>query len=136
MKEEDLATLIIQLDASGVGAMSKIYALTAPHLFGIIHRILRDDDRSSDALRRVYVWLWESRSDLARRPADALDRLRSEAHRYAVEALDRPRNPQDSLESDPLKALYLDTAWKSSTDSERDEQLLQLMRSKRGGRAQ
>jgi len=66
--------------------MPDIYALTAPHLFGIITQIVPDKIEAEGVLKKVYARLWARRDVLVKRhKGDPLNYLRRLAHRSAMD---------------------------------------------------
>lgn len=66
--------------------MPEIYALTSPHLFGIIKNIVSDDASAQTVLKSVYARVWDRRRVLkSRHKGDPLNYMRRLAHRSAMD---------------------------------------------------
>ena len=63
-----------------------MYAQAAPHLYGIIMRILPNDVRSAAVLESLFMRIWAERMAPRYAGEDVLNTLRAEAHRAAIEA--------------------------------------------------
>lgn len=84
--KEDLNILFERLQTEGSGAMREIYALTSPHLFGIIKSIVSDEADAQRALKSVYARVWTQRRALqSRHKGDPLNYMRRLAHRSAMD---------------------------------------------------
>jgi len=84
--KEDLNILFERLETEGAGAMPEIYALTSPHLFGIITNIVSDKSDAQRILKSVYARIWTQRLVLqSRHKGDPLNYLRRLAHRSAMD---------------------------------------------------
>ena len=125
--------------------MPEFYLQTSAHLYGIIHRILRDEVRSSAAMQRLYGWIWSSRAALARQPSEALTLIRAEAHRYALDARTETQSTPSSIsgqQDDLLRIAYLDCELPSDQkegasepDDVRSANLLKLLQALREERS-
>lgn len=86
MKEE-LDKLFERLETEGASAMPELYALTSPHLFGIITQILPDTAAAESALKKVYARVWTQRGILGKRhKGDPVSYMRRLAHRSAMDS--------------------------------------------------
>lgn len=85
--KEDLDKLFKRLETEGASAMPEIYALTSPHLFGIITQIVPDSVAAENVLKKVYARVWERRHILSQRhKGDPVGYLRRLAHRGAMDS--------------------------------------------------
>ncbi|CAM3854773.1 hypothetical protein LIHA111178_12250 [Litorimonas haliclonae] len=82
---EELATLIVRLRTEGKMAMSGIYDLTSSHIYGLIYRVVDNENGATRVLKAVYRRLWEQRHEFERKSLEPLDWLRATAHRYAMD---------------------------------------------------
>jgi len=82
---EELATLIVQLRTEGKMAMSGIYDLTSSHIYGLIYRVVDNENGATRVLKAVYRRLWDQRHEFERKSLEPLDWLRATAHRYAID---------------------------------------------------
>lgn len=82
---EELAMLIVRLRTEGKMAMSGIYDLTSPHIYGLIYRVVDNESGATRVLKAVYRRLWDQRHEFERKSLEPLDWLRATAHRYAMD---------------------------------------------------
>lgn len=82
---EELATLIVRLRTEGKMAMSGIYDLTSSHIYGLIYRVVDNENGATRVLKAVYRRLWDQRHEFERKSLEPLDWLRATAHRYAMD---------------------------------------------------
>jgi len=66
-------------------AMSGIYDLTSPHIYGLIYRVVDNESGATRVLKAVYRRLWDQRHEFERKSLEPLDWLRATAHRYAMD---------------------------------------------------
>lgn len=66
-------------------AMSGIYDLTSSHIYGLIYRVVDNENGATRVLKAVYRRLWEQRHEFERKSLEPLDWLRATAHRYAMD---------------------------------------------------
>lgn len=84
--KEDLNILFERLQTEGSGAMREIYALTSPHLFGVITSIVPDETAAGRVLKSVFASVWTQRQALqSRHKGDPLNYMRRLAHRFAMD---------------------------------------------------
>ena len=84
---DDLDKLLKRLETEGASAMPELYALTSPHLFGIITQILPEEALARSALKDVYSRIWEQRGVLeSRHKGNPINYLRRLAHRSAMDS--------------------------------------------------
>lgn len=108
--KEDLDELFQRLTTEGASAMPDIYALTAPHVFGIITQIIPDKADSEKVLKKVYARVWARRDILvSRHKGDPLNYLRRLAHRSAMDFKFK-MNIESKLESDDRNLPEMDIA--------------------------
>lgn len=77
--------LIVRLRTEGKMAMSGIYDLTSPHIYGLIYRVVDNESGATRVLKAVYRRLWDQRHEFERKSLEPLDWLRATAHRYAMD---------------------------------------------------
>jgi len=65
--------------------MSDIYNLTSSHVYGLIFRVVDEEQKATKVLKAVYRRLWEQRHEIQKKSLDPLDWLRATAHRYAMD---------------------------------------------------
>ncbi|WP_415811773.1 hypothetical protein [Litorimonas haliclonae] len=65
--------------------MSGIYDLTSSHIYGLIYRVVDNENGATRVLKAVYRRLWEQRHEFERKSLEPLDWLRATAHRYAMD---------------------------------------------------
>lgn len=126
MKEE-LDKLFKRLEREGAGAMPELYALTSPHLFGIITRIVPDNAAAESVLKKVYARVWTQRHILAQRhKGDPVNYLRRLAHRSAMDSKFK-MNIEAKLNPDlPDAAEIFASKAKLSEISDQDLRILKL----------
>lgn len=84
--QDDLLKLFERLETEGASVMPEIYALTSPHLFGIVKNLVSDNNSAQTILKSVYSRLWDRRHVLqTRHKGDPLNYLRRLAHRLAMD---------------------------------------------------
>ncbi len=125
--KEDLDKLLERLETEGASAMPELYALTSPHLFGIITQIVPDTAAAEDVLKKVYARVWTQRGLLAQRhKGDPVSYLRRLAHRFAMDSkfkmnIEAKLNPELSNAPERFAAKA-----KASGISEQDIRILKL----------
>ncbi len=96
--------------------MSGIYDLTSSHIYGLIYRVVDNENGAARVLKAVYRRLWEQRHEIEQKSLAPLDWLRATAHRYAMDyktaksiICDTPAISQKKLaeKSNPVKRLDL-----------------------------
>ena len=85
MVNSELDILFNRLRRDERDGMTELYSLTAPHLYGLIFRVLPNERRASDVLRVLFKQIWDLRSSPAYQRSDLLNVLRAQAHRLAIE---------------------------------------------------
>ncbi len=106
--KEDLTELFERLETEGVSVMPEIYALTSPHLFGIVTNLIPDAASARDVLKSVYARVWNQRHILKKRhKGDPLNYMRRLAHRTAMDYRFEI-NSQSELKSDLANIADLD----------------------------
>lgn len=100
------ATLEEQLVASGGGdapAFAAVYDATAPRVFGLVLRILRDAHHCEEVTQEVYLEAWRTSSRFDPERGTALTWLVTMAHHRAV---DRVRGTDASRRRDAAEAAH------------------------------
>jgi len=125
--KDDLIKLFERLEKEGVSVMPEVYALTSPHLYGIVKTLVSDEVSAQIVLKSVYARIWERREVLqARHRGDPLNYIRRLAHRLAMDFKLRD-NVKVDLDTDfaVISNLYLFKA-KARGISEQDMRILSL----------
>lgn len=81
-----LKPLFIRLRKDNKSALADIATLTAPHIFGIISRRVKERTKAETVLRQFYKHLWDVRHNTIFASDDVLDVLRAYAHHCAIKA--------------------------------------------------
>lgn len=87
----------------------KLYRATAPHLFALLLRILKSEERAEDALQDAYVKIWQKAETYSPERGAPLTWLLSVARYRALDLLRRSR-PEVALPEEPdlADALLID----------------------------
>jgi len=89
-----------QAAAGNCAAFAEVYDRFAPHVLGIIERVLADADASEQVLEEVFVRLWKEASKVVRAQVSVAAWLLLTARTLAVERLRRrSRTPSPGAES-------------------------------------
>lgn len=78
-------------------AFAQLYRLTAPRLFGLVKRVLRDSAQSEEVGQEVFLEIWQTASRFQRGKGRGLTWIFTMAHRRAI---DRVRASQSSRDRD------------------------------------
>lgn len=104
---KQLAQWIAATAAGDQGAFQRLYKATSPHLYALLLRILRTEDRASDALQDAFVKIWQKAGTYAPERGAPITWLLSIARYRALDMLRRNR-PEIGLPDDPdMEALVL-----------------------------
>jgi RNA polymerase sigma-70 factor (ECF subfamily) len=87
----DLAVLLRAVGEGDQEAFARLYDLTAPRVFGLVLRVLRDRAQAEEVTQEVYMQVWRAASDYDPERGSPLAWLLTVAHRRAV---DRVRSAQ------------------------------------------
>lgn len=88
---DDYAELLAAIALGDRAAFARLYELAAPHLFGVLLRILREEALAEEALQDVFVKVWQRASDYRPERAAASTWLFSIARHRAFDLLRRGR---------------------------------------------
>jgi RNA polymerase sigma-70 factor, ECF subfamily len=107
-----LETLLRATAAGDRAAFAELYASTAPQLFAIALRILRQRDRAEDVLQESFVAIWQRARDFDAEKGGPMTWLITVLRNRAIDALRRgARQPERLAEGeDALMALAPPTA--------------------------
>jgi RNA polymerase sigma-70 factor, ECF subfamily len=95
--EAPLEDLLARVAAGDHAAFAALYDRTAPRLFGLVKRLLRDHAQSEEVTQEVYLEVWQSASRYDPSKGGAVAWMLTMAHRRAV---DRVRSSQASRDRD------------------------------------
>ena len=93
---QELIALMARAAAGDRSAFAEIYQLTSAKLFGIAHRILRDEAASRDVLQEAYVKIWQRIGDFDAASGSPITWMGIIVRNRALDEL-RRRRPMDSL---------------------------------------
>ncbi|GJD49987.1 ECF RNA polymerase sigma factor SigK [Methylobacterium crusticola] len=88
---DDLPALIAGVAAGRRDALAALYGRTAPKLFGIVLRIVRDRGAAEDVLQDVYLRVWQSAAGYAPEAGRPMAWLASIARHRAIDVVRRRR---------------------------------------------
>ncbi|WP_333489925.1 ECF RNA polymerase sigma factor SigK [Brachybacterium paraconglomeratum] len=99
---EDLTELLRRAALGDEDAFARLYDETAPQLFALIRRVMRDVAMSEEVLQEVYVEVWRQATRFDARRGSARGWLCTIAHRRAVDTVRsseaaRRRDSEDGL---------------------------------------
>lgn len=92
MNGNDIAYLIGRVSLKDRKAFATLYDRSAPKLFGVCLRILRDRSEAEDALQDVYVKIWQRADRYVASQANPLAWLAAIARNHAIDVV-RTRRP-------------------------------------------
>lgn len=116
--DEDISRLFERVCVEGQSAMPELYALTAPKIYGIVHRLVADEAVSSRLVLKVYQHIWQHRHERSKRLT--MTDLIALAQRFALDykaaggAISRIGRETDR----PLNGRHHDLSDLSATDLE------------------
>jgi RNA polymerase sigma-70 factor (ECF subfamily) len=121
-----LALLLREAAAGNRAAFAELYDATAPQLFGVALRILRQRDRAEDVLQESFVAIWQRAGDYDAGKGAPMTWLVTILRHRAIDALRRgQRQPERSAE--PEEAL-LALAAGPADSADRGSDLMALQR--------
>ena len=82
---ERLAALIGRCARSDEAAFSTLYDLTAPRVYGLVRRVVRDPSHAEEVTQETYLELWRQAARFDASRASALSWMFTIAHRRAVD---------------------------------------------------
>lgn len=104
---KQLAQWIAETATGDQHAFQRLYKATSPHLYALLLRILKTEDRASDALQDAFVKIWQKAETYAPERGAPITWLLSIARYRALDMLRRKR-PEVGLPDDPdLEAMVL-----------------------------
>lgn len=126
MADRDQLILWLHTTAAGdAQAFQRLYDATAPQLYALLLRILRNPDHAQDALQDAYVKIWQKADSYSSERGAPMTWLLSIARYRALDAL-RRRRPEAAMPEDPNRAATLLEDVVASGPSEEAEQLQTL----------
>lgn len=114
LTQTDNGELVLLIDAVAAGdrdAFGKLYQRTAPKLFAILLRILRNRGTAEDALQDVFLKIWQNAGSFSAEAGPPMGWLISVARNRAIDIL-RRKNPAEpaATETADIFANIADTA--------------------------
>ncbi len=104
---KQLAQWIAETAAGDQPAFQRLYKATSPHLYALLLRILKTEDKASDALQDAFVKIWQKAGTYAPERGAPITWLLSIARYRALDMLRRKR-PELALPDDPdMQAMVL-----------------------------
>ena len=104
---QQLAQWIADTAQGDQRAFQQLYKATAPHLYGLLLRILKTEDKAADALQDAFVKIWQKAGTYAPERGAPITWLLSIARYRALDLL-RRRRPEVALPEDAdMEALVL-----------------------------
>ncbi len=85
--QAELADLILAVAAGDRGAYRQLYDKTAPKLFGIVLRMIRDRSMAEDILQDVFLRVWRNAGNFAPQTGSAMAWLSSIARNRTIDVL-------------------------------------------------
>ncbi|MCB1386092.1 MAG: sigma-70 family RNA polymerase sigma factor [Nitratireductor sp.] len=79
-------------------AFDQLYLATAPKLFGVLIRILKDPIRAEDALQDVFVKIWQKAGSYRAGEQPAMGWLITVARHHAIDVIRADRRVHDDLD--------------------------------------
>lgn len=97
---DDIAALISRVALRDRAAFSSLYSATAPKLFSVCLRILKDRAEAEDALQEIYVKIWQRADRFAATGAGPSGWLVAIARNHAIDLLRARRPAGDSIDEE------------------------------------
>jgi RNA polymerase sigma-70 factor (ECF subfamily) len=97
---DDIAALISRVALRDRAAFSSLYSATAPKLFSVCLRILKDRAEAEDALQEIYVKIWQRADRFAATGAGPSGWLVAIARNHAIDLLRARRPVGDSIDEE------------------------------------
>ena len=82
---DQLSDAMSRLSRGQAGAMRAVYDLTAPHVYGKLVKLLKDEVLARRAMHQTYVRLWHLRALITKSDAADREKISAIAHRCALE---------------------------------------------------
>lgn len=98
---DEIATLLGKIALKERRALSELYRLTSPKLFGICLRLLKDRGEAEDAMQEIYVKIWQRSQSFAATGHSAMAWIATIARYHCIDRM-RARAPV---------AIELEEAW-------------------------
>jgi len=89
---EQLADLLARCALNDHGAFERLYQHTSPQLFGLVLRIVREEQLARDVLQDGYVKVWDRAADFRPEKASATTWMGSIMRNRAIDLLRRRRS--------------------------------------------
>lgn len=122
--DRELAGWLASTASGSEQAFQSLYRATAPHLYALLLRILRNEERAEDALQDTYVKVWKKADTYSPERGAPLTWLLSVARYRALDLLRRQR-PEYGLPEEPdvADALLVDHSPGPDADNESEQAL-------------
>ena len=101
---EELAGLLARCALRDRRSFEQLYKLTSPQLFGLVLRIVKNQDLASEVLQEGYVKIWNRAGDFRPDKAGAMTWMSAIVRNQAIDLLRRSAN--QPLESEPVEDLH------------------------------
>lgn len=85
--DADLGDLLDRVADGDRGALGVLYDRTAPRLFGLVRRLIRDEGYAEETLQEVYLQVWNHAGSFRRDAGSPMSWLLTIAHRRAVDRI-------------------------------------------------
>ena len=85
--QELLADLLAQSATGKEAAFAKLYDQTAPRIFGLVLRVIRNQDIAEEVTQEAYLQIWQTAARYDQAKGSALSWLMTLAHRRAVDRI-------------------------------------------------
>lgn len=106
-EESRLESLLRRAASGDRAAFAELYAQTAPQLFGIALRMLRQRDRAEDVLQESFVTIWQRAGDYDPAKGSPMTWLITILRHRAIDALRRGARQPERLAQDEAALLTL-----------------------------
>lgn len=98
MDKDELEKLIAAIALSDRSAFDRLYALTAPKLFGVSMRILKDRARAEDAVQEVFIRIWQRAASYRQGQQAPMAWLVAIARNHAIDVIRATRGGHEDIE--------------------------------------
>lgn len=100
---EELAELLARCALGDRKAFERLYQETAAQLFGLLLRIIRDQDLASEALQEGYIRIWKHAGEFRADKAKPMTWMGAIMRNYAIDLI--RRSAHQPLIADPIEDL-------------------------------
>ena len=105
LSREALSDLLARCALNDHGAFERLYQHTSPQLFGLVLRIVREEQLARDVLQDGYVKIWNNAGDYRPEKGSPVTWMGSIMRNRAIDLLRRRRsNPVVAVEQDEIGA--------------------------------